>query len=107
MTGTLVVITTELNEWQEMRCGEQSRLLGNVVSLKKTDLVFRPSILLKIEWLLKSRKKKKNKTYFFLNEACVYLHFRKLAFIEQLMVLMAFKVSLGVDTGERHDVVFL
>lgn len=58
MTGTLVVIT-ELNEWQEMRCGEQSRLLGNVVSLKKTDLVFRPSILLKIEWLLKSRKKKK------------------------------------------------
>lgn len=78
MTGTLVV--TELNEWQEMRCGEQPRLLGNVVSLKKSDLVFGPSILLKIEWLLKLRKKKKNKPYFFLNEACVYLHFRKLAF---------------------------
>lgn len=38
-TGTLVVITTELNEWQGLCCAEQPRLLGNVVTLKKSDLV--------------------------------------------------------------------
>lgn len=75
------------------------------MSLKNSALVYGHLVFGKLNGYL-NRGEKNNKTYFFLNDACVYLHARKGArVLRQVMVLMAFKVSLMVYTGVRHSAV--